>query len=401
MTENLLKQFLDKHTYDVRKSGNGRWIDQKCAPDEVSFVAECVLSYVSDTGKKVFHSPDIWRSAHAVEKVQQFFGKPDPLNRAALDEYNKFFRQPLKMLAAAEILKEKDERINNTIRFEVVNSDALAFIARNEWNAYTFLYLYIEKTLRDSGIWDLFATFLDCQTKKHFTEMKDGFAAFCKSYTPIRTSVEANRIFAKVLNPIACRYHKAGTIAGRMSPVNITFTSLSYNRENWRDVNKPKDVARRDYGNASQQPSAAYFTSKAMEEVREFNKANNDGHSEVLGKHSGGEATQMHHIFPRSDFPGIASFVENIVALTPTQHFTLAHPGNNTSKISPEFQYSCLLSKNETIRKNIMLGFGKPDFYSFSKFAFVLDVGFATDYFQNIPNNDFSSVRSGIDAQYE
>ena len=109
----------------------------------------------------------------------------------------------------------------------------------------------------------------------------------------------------------------------------------------------------------------------------------------------------MHHIFPRSDFPGIASFVENIVALTPTQHFTLAHPGNNTAKVSPEFQYSCLLAKNETIRKNIMFGFGKPDFYSFSKFAFVLDVGFATDYFQNIPQNDFSSLRSGIDAQYE
>lgn len=33
MTENLLKQFLDSHTYDIRQIGNGRWIDQKCAPD--------------------------------------------------------------------------------------------------------------------------------------------------------------------------------------------------------------------------------------------------------------------------------------------------------------------------------------------------------------------------------
>ena len=174
--------------------------------------------------------------------------------------------------------------LRNTIQFEVMNTDVLSFLARNDWNAYTFLYLYIEKTLRDSGIWDLFATFLDQQTKKNFDEMKDGFATFCKSYTPIRTTVEANRIFAKVLNPLACRYHKAGTIAGRMSPVNITFNLLSYNRGNWRDVNKPKDVARQDYGKSNPQPSTMYFAAKAMDEVKKFNKQFNDGHSEVLGK---------------------------------------------------------------------------------------------------------------------
>ncbi len=400
MTENLLKQFLDEHSYDIRQTGNGRWIDQKCAPDEVSFVSECVLEYVRETGNMFFQSPDVWKSDFAVAKVQQFFGKPDPLIRSTLDEYNKFFRQPLKMLAAAGVLKENG-RVNNTIQFEVVNTDVLSFLARNDWNAYTFLYLYIEKTLRDSGIWDLFATFLDQQTKKNFDEMKDGFAAFCKSYTPIRTTVEANRIFAKVLNPLACRYHKAGTIAGRMSPVNITFNLLSYNRENWRDMNKPKDVARQDYGKSNPQPSTMYFAAKAMDEVKKFNKQFNDGHSEVLGKHSGGEATQMHHIFPRSEFSEIAAFVENIIALTPTQHFTLAHPSNNTSKVDAEFQYMCLLAKNETVRKNVMLSYGTTGFYSFDKLAFVLDVGFATDHFQNIPQNDFTSIRSGIDAQFE
>lgn len=40
MTENLLKQFLDGHSYDIRQTGNGRWIDQKCTPDEVSFVSD-------------------------------------------------------------------------------------------------------------------------------------------------------------------------------------------------------------------------------------------------------------------------------------------------------------------------------------------------------------------------
>lgn len=400
MTENLLKQFLDGQTYDIRQSGNGRWIDQKCTPDEVSFVSECVLELVRESGKPAFRSPDVWRSAFAVDKVQQFFGKPDPLAKSATDEYNKFFRQPLKMLAASGILRENG-RENNTIQFEVVNADALAFIARNDWNAYTFLYLYIEKTLRDSGIWDLFATFLDQQTKKNFDEMKDGFAAFCKQYTPIRTTVEANRIFSKVLNPLACRYHAAGALAGRMSPSRITFNALSYNRENWRDTDKPKHVARRDYGKGGAPSSAQYFVEKAMDEVKRFNRQFNDGRSEVLGRHSGGEATQMHHIFPRSEFAEIAAFAENVIALTPTQHFTLAHPGNNTSKVDPGFQYECLLAKNETVRKNVTLGYGTLGFYSFDKLAFVLDVGFGTDHFQGIPKDDFASVRRGIDAHFE
>jgi len=36
----------------------------------------------------------------------RLFGKPDPTTRSTLDEYNKFFRQPLKMLSAAGVLSE-------------------------------------------------------------------------------------------------------------------------------------------------------------------------------------------------------------------------------------------------------------------------------------------------------
>ena len=158
MTENLLRQFIDQHHYDIRESGNGRWIDQKCTPDEVSFVAECVLKYIDATRSRTFESPDVWRSDFAVQRVQAFYSKPNPLISSTTDEYNKFFREPLKMLAAAGVLRENG-RVDNTIQFEVVDADVLAYIARNDWNAYVFLQHYIEKTLKDSGMWDLFASF--------------------------------------------------------------------------------------------------------------------------------------------------------------------------------------------------------------------------------------------------
>lgn len=167
MNNNLVSRFLDEHNYDVRVSGNGRWIDQKCAFDAVCFVADCIMDYIQNGGSQPFQSPDIWKSEYAITNVQNIFCKPDPLRRTTLDEYNKFFRQPMKMLAAAGVLCE-DGVVRNTIQFSVANMDILQYIALRERNAFDFLCLYIEKTLKDSGLWDSFETFFDEQTMMLF-----------------------------------------------------------------------------------------------------------------------------------------------------------------------------------------------------------------------------------------
>ena len=159
MTPNLLARFINSHTYDIRQSGNGRWIDQKCALDSVCFVADCILEYIRAGSVQPFQSPDIWKSEYAVANVQAFFGKPDPLIPSTMDEYNKFFRQPMKMLAAAGVLSEY--KVGNAIQFSVSNLDVLEYIALRERNSYEFLCLYIEKTLTDSGLWDSFESFFD------------------------------------------------------------------------------------------------------------------------------------------------------------------------------------------------------------------------------------------------
>ena len=145
MTINLLSQFLDEQKFDIRISNNGRWIDQKCTPDEVSFVANCVVDYLQKNNRTTFYSPEIWKSDFARVNVQGYFSKPDPHKVSATDEYNKFFRQPLKMMSAAGILSETKNGI--AILFKVENLHALEFIAQSDWNAYEFLCLYIEKTV--------------------------------------------------------------------------------------------------------------------------------------------------------------------------------------------------------------------------------------------------------------
>lgn len=399
MTENILKQFLATQIFDIRKLGDGTWIDQKCVPDEIRFVAECIIAYVEETGEQVFRSPDVWHSEFATKHVQIYFGKPDPSSETAIDEYNKFYRQPMKMFALAGILKIEFKK-RNAFYFSVSNRDALQFIARNDWNAYLFLTHYAEKVLRDSGIWDPFETFFEEQTPNSFNALRDAFVQFQLKNTPKNGETEIRRILPKVLNVLACRFGKKGALRGHISKVKITFPYLRYNQENWRDTGKPKDMTRQAFANEQSTvlTSTDYLIQKAKKEVKAYNDTYCASESEVVGKFHAGNATQMHHIFMVSQFPSIADFPENIIALTPGQHFGLAHPNGDTSKVDFGYQYQCLLSKSKTIENNVFGHCGPPGFYDFDKFVFVLGTGFRTSCFDDMPTNDFTELRHQIDA---
>ena len=400
MTTNLLIEFLNTHTYDIRITRNGRWIDQKCAFDAVSFVADCIVNYLDDGGVQPFQSPSIWHQDYSMAYVQALFGKPNPTLDTTLDEYNKFFRQPMKMLSAAGVLSERKE--GSTIQFSVANMDVLRFIAIRERNSYEFLCAYIEKVLKDSGIWDSFASFFDEQTDERFEECKNCFWVFCKNYTPIRTSVEAGRIFTKVINPLACKYKKRGTLRGRLSEYAINLDNLRYNKVNFIDDYRGKDkaVSRGDFQRPVMPSYSDYLVEKAKKNLRKFNDEYNCGRSEVTDAFAKGIATHMHHIFPRSQFPLIATYLENLIALTSGQHLQEAHPNGNTQQINKDFQYTCLICKTEAIRRNLLGNTGEEIIYSFKDFMYVLDVGLSTDYFEGLAENDFASVMSGIDFNF-
>ncbi len=396
----MLIEFINSHTYDIRQTNNGRWIDQKCAFDSVSFVADCIVNYLEEGGSQPFQSPNIWHQKYSMSYVQALFGKPNPTLDTTMDEYNKFFRQPMKMLAAAGILSERKEGI--TIQFSVENLDALKFIALRERNSYEFLCAYIEKVLKDSGMWDSFASFFDEQTEERFEECKNSFWNFCKNFTPINTQIEAGRIFAKVINPLACKYKKRGTLRGRMSAYAINLENLRYNKVNFIDDYRGKDkaVSRGDFKPAIVPSYSDYLVEKAKKNMRSFNEKYNYGRSEVTDAFAKGPANHMHHIFPRSQFPVIAAYLENLIALTSGQHLQEAHPNGNTQQVNKDYQYTCLICKANDIRRNLMGSTGEEVIYNFKDFMFVLDVGLSTDYFEGLAENDFDSVMSGIDFNF-
>ena len=44
---NVINEYLSQFDLDVRKSHDARFVDQKCTPDIVCFMADCVMNMVA------------------------------------------------------------------------------------------------------------------------------------------------------------------------------------------------------------------------------------------------------------------------------------------------------------------------------------------------------------------
>ena len=404
LTRQNIIEYCNQYNFDIRVSGNGRWIDQKCAIDVVSVIADCILNYDLEHTNEFFTTPDIWHYHYAVENVQDIFRKPGVESVAAKNEYDKFFQQPMEMLAAAKVLTKEKRGSRNYYR--VGNRDVLEYIALRERNALNFLVAYIEKVLRDSGLFGVFENFFNHQIKSNYELMKDSFSDFTIRYTKINGVTECNRIFIKVLNPLAFSRQSLGTEKGRISKQFITYDMLMYNRNNFRDVyaDKPKGMTRREY--AAQHPVdvnraySRYQSARAKRFLRRFNDNYRDGLTEHIETgYTNDRAIHMHHIFPEADYPEICYFLENLIALTPTQHLNYAHPNGRTQEINEQYQHLLLLSKADRIKENI-LNTDVDTIYEFENFLLVLNTGFDNDDILDIADMDFDSVITSINTHY-
>lgn len=398
----IYEEFLNQYDYDVRKTGDARWIDQKCTYDVVSIIADCINEYVDSTNEEEFTVFDIWHSDYARENVIAIFSKPDPISKAG-NEYDKYFGQPIKLLGYSKILNVRKEK--NRYYYSINNRELLDKIALRPMNALNFLYEYICKVLSDSDLMNAFTNFFNVQNKEAYKDVRDRFIQFTINNTNINGETECGRIFTKVINPLAFKLRKLGTEKGRISKNIITLNDLQYNRSNWRDElsGKDKSVTRTEHEltNAPLQAKAlaTYTVNKAKKAVRKFNDLMFESKSEVYQATETVKATQAHHIFAQSDYPDIADYVENLIMLTPNQHFTMAHPNNNTQYIDKDFQYICLIAKSTKIYSNLT-SVTEEKFYDFDDYKYVLNTGLETDEFSYVDYLDFATIVDKIDCFY-
>ncbi|WRD36073.1 restriction endonuclease [Helicobacter pylori] len=380
MKEQQIIDFLKLRNYDIRKTQNARWIDQKCTPDVLSIVADCILEFTQYNIEKSFSIRDIWDSHYTNENIKMIFSKPDLNSDFSMHEYDKFFSQPIKLLAYSGILFET--KTGNRNIYTIQNIELLEYLMQRETNALKFLILYIQKVLMDSGIDPIFDNFLQKQDTESFKQLKDGFTHFTINNTAINNATECFRIFTKIINPLAFYYGKKGTRKGYLSNTIITKDELNYNRINWRDIGKDKNTTRQEYDliNSRGIANSNYLISKAKKVVKRYNDRFNNSLSEVKQEKEESQATQIHHIFPIQDFPIIANYIENLIAPTPNQHFIYAHPNNQTRLIDKDFQYICLLAKTTTILNDTQ------GVYDWNDYIVVLNTGLKTTIFSQVKN---------------
>lgn len=406
MTENEILDFINGKNYDIRVHHNARWIDQKCTPDVLCIVADCIINYLDECGNDAeFTSNDIWFSEYAIQNVHDIFSKVDVDSSSASNEYDKFFGQPIKLFAYAGLLNESKKGRCNC--YKTINRDILEFIAIRERNSLIFLTHYISKVLADSELTNEFDEFFRAQTKDAYNRLKETFFTFTVANTDIGSKgsdgkLECGRIFTKVINVLAFKNRKRGTERGHISKYAITYDMLMYNRDNFRDIyaDKPKDISRKDFLTLQHIViNEAYFTyqsQKAKRRLRKYNDRYRNGLSEMPNDNE--KATHIHHIFSASDYPEISFYLENLIALTPNQHLNHAHPNGNTQTVDRDFQHDCLIVKTDNIKDNLENAVEK--IYSFSDFLRVLYIGFNEEAFLEIEQNDYDGIKTKIELEY-
>lgn len=365
----VINAYLARYDLDIRKSGDARFMDQKCTPDVVCFIADCILNAVQP--QRTFTVNDIWNSQYFIKNTRVIFNKPWATDKQARSEYDKFIQQPLRMLAYARILSvEKRGRTNH---YRILNEEILDYLSIKERNSYNFLYCYFEKVLTDSGFWRYFLSYKENPDKYAFDALKKRFIRFIIGNTAINGDLEVRRIFPKILNVFAVENNIQGTERGHISDYPYTFSDLMYNRKNWRDLDKDKGKTRQEAAvenddTDQQEAYNNYHVQKATALIRKIHPE-----SEVRDEWGNGDAAQVHHIFPKAEFPQIAHYIENLIRLTPTQHNTKAHPGNRTKLINKDYQLTCLLSKADSIEQSLRRVGEK--YYRKESFIYVINIG--------------------------
>lgn len=402
--EKSLECFVNKFDYDIRKIGNARWIDQKCTPDVICIIADCIVNYVENTSKVEFSTKDIWDSEYAKE-ISFLFSKPDIHSALAKNEYDKFFQQPMELLAYSGILSKSKKGSQNI--YSVNNLSLLQYISIREKNALKFLVSYIKKVLQDSELLQAFNNFFNEPIDEKFYQLKTLFEEFTIEHTAINTEVECRRIFTKVINPLAFTYNTYGTDKGRPSKQKICYDQLMYNRINFRDLytNKPKDITRNEYEPTHDEQRKiekfwSYNSTKAKKLLRQFNDEYNQSRSEHDDELNNSNAIHMHHIFPEAQYPSISGYIENLIALTPSQHLNRAHPQGKTQEISKDYQYLLLISKTMRIEENLQQE-EIPIIYDFDKYKETLAIGFNDLEIYDIPMMNFIAIRETISHYYD
>ena len=388
---NVEVYFNQFHDFDIRINHDARFVDQKCTPDIVCFIADCILN--TSCSNKKFSIYDLWDEPYFVQNCKVIFGKPSPSNPKARNEYNKVLSQPLKLLSYSHVLDCEND--GKKSYFKVRDSEMLEFISIKERNAFVFMHSFFAAVINASGLRRIFIEYADSWANGISAAKRtiyDRYHRFISANTPSKSKIDCDRMFHKVFNLFAF----SNDLPGSNGKIPEWF-DLMYNRINWRDKDKNKKLTRdeskqREVKECNELFYIDYQVNKAIRWIKKMHGTESEVHDEL----STGRATEVHHIFPKSTYPQLASYLENLILLTSSQHRQKAHKSSDFKLIDPDYQQICLLAKSRTIEKYISKN-GEVR-YSKKSFVYVVNEGLGDCIASS--DDSFNDIRKAIIAVY-
>jgi hypothetical protein len=370
-----VKNFLKNKNLKQTRQRSG-YFEQKITPDVLSFTAKCVIELIK-CGNTDFTDRDLRNLEFFNDIAINYFSKP-PQSEETENEYNKFTSYHLNLLEFSGVLKRSETK-SRSRKYNIENEETLEFISQNDINALFFLQSYIEKFLKDNGLTEKFNVYKETPTQGKYVWLKNQFWLWAKEHTNVRGDkpTHTNRVFNKVFNIFAYSNSLPGESRSRVMEGRCPYYYLIYNRINFRDVNRPRGMSRREYYNQAIEEGAgnvgwlAFVTETAKRKIRERHPNTEILQEEYSPEENG--TIQIHHIFPRAEYLEFASYLENLISLTSGQHFSHAHSGG-THSINERFQVLCLITKLKQIKKSRDFG---DSFYDLNKFIEVINKGFS------------------------
>lgn len=354
-----------------------RWLDQKVTFDNLYLISRTVDLSIPDTDVW-FHWTDLTRSGSLGQTITREYGKPKLEALDAKNEYDKFIGQPLNTLAYAGVLETKKQRRR---MYRIADAELLKKISASEDNARAFLIVYIESVLKSFGWWHHIERYLaSTQSQQDIKDLKRSFLTLLQEKMGIGTrgtkkpETETNRIFPKMLNLICFDLGARGVEQGRVMKTIPSKFDLIYNRPNFRDKasGKLKNETRKKHTarielEAKNRPAPSRLSSIAAK-VQKYH-----GYISEADPTNRAKAVHVHHIFPKAEYPELADQPENLIVLTPGQHYSEAHVDGNTREIDPVNQKVYLFSKLQSVKSSVEKG---DDMYSYAGMARVLEFGY-------------------------
>lgn len=172
---------------------------------------------------------------------------------------------------------------------------------------------------------------------------------------------------------------------------------LMYNKVNWRDKDKKKNLTRDESKRTEVKECNELFyidyqVNKAIRLIKKMHGTESEIHDEL----SSGNATEVHHIFPKAKYPQLASYLENLILLTSSQHRQKAHKNSDFKTADSDYQQVCLLAKSRTVEKYIEKH-GEIR-YTKKAFAYVVNEGLEANVID--AETSFKDIRKAIIAEY-